>query len=350
MATAKAFLSILDMAAQKFNCSTPNETMGQNIKTRYNLSQTSKYFGNKYHELKAKDPDQIVSAQEAPFNALAHVTGYKNFKNYLIQKGYPLPPKNTAAATATKQTDKNNQPDKNKLQALQQYNTVNPAQSGKKYYWQTQVIPALVAFAPLFISIGILYQTSSKILAFLTLGWAATGLLMAKVIAGMGKSIEKKMLEKNGIMQYPTITKMIYTAKGTFRDDQKEEYRKKINALFHIQFPNKHEEAENPAQATICLNSAISKLKEYVKTNKIEAAHLRYMQYRNLLPALCMAFIFSLLGSLPHLLGGQSEALYLQLGLLAGTIILFFITTKNITTASEAFAQYLIEEFLRREV
>ncbi len=346
-APAGAFLTLLEQAAEKLNVPTPNEEMGRILIDQHKLPQNPKYFANKYHELKNKAPHEVVAPQEAPFNALAKLTGHESFKSYLTANGYPIHKKNTAGVRSPLA---GKQPDAGKLHALQQYNTINPAQSSKKYYWRTQVVPALFAFVPLFLSISTFYALPSPALIALTIGWVVASLLMAEVIAGMGKSIEKKLLEKDGIMQYPTVTKMIYASVGTFSNTQKEEYRQKISALFHVTFPTRQEEAADSTQAIICLNDTINKLKEYVKTSKIESAHIRYVQYRNLLPALFTAATFTLLGIIGTLLRNQQEALYLHIGLLAGIITLFFIIRKITLTSSEAFAQYFVEEFLRREV
>lgn len=168
-------------------------------------------------------------------------------------------------------------------------------------------------------------------------------------IATLGKKYEENFFQKrNG---FPSEYLMLYSHESDYTDEDKDDYRKRIESCFdNLRLKGKQEELEDVKSALRLLRKAYLKIKIPVKGVTIISANTKYGQTRNLIPATLILCALSFLTSISGLLMNSFLTYTIQIGifLLAISWHLYLRKGDLLKRTAEAYATYLINEFLGR--
>ncbi|MBL6447067.1 hypothetical protein JMN32_12160 [Fulvivirga sp. 29W222] len=300
----------------------------------------AEYLKNSYYEfsnLLKTNPKATKSFKNNYFDVIAREVGCSDLKDFVSRKGYSVPQPTEYQASH---------------HVLYQRNPPEAAEWIDKYVLGARVLPALLGVMPLMILIYALLidrnERSSSIyiiglLICVALAWGLSGWL-----ATQGKRWEKRLFFSEGRKGFATAYMMLFSIRSKYSDNQKVQYRQKITRYFGIEFPSKEDELEDDKLALQKLHRAVFTLKNVVKSVVIRSALIRYGFLRNLIPAALLAAVLCAPGLLYA--WWQADLLFvILLGLYAFASIYYYLFhEKAVRRASEAYARYLIDEFLSR--
>lgn len=302
---------------------------------------SEKYLNNIFLKCKnALDSDLFatVNFNQDNLDSIAKKAGYENFHAYLNEKGYGIPNKAVDPQLSH--------------QVLYQRNPPESAEWLDKYVLGARVLPAFLGVMPIVILVYFMLLQQSQISAavYLTgiiicflLAWGLSGWLATR-----GKHWENRLFFGNGNKGFATAYFMLYHEPSKYSLEQKQLYRSKVTRYFNIDFPKKEDEQEDDTLALQRLHRAAFTIKNVVKSVVIRSALIRYGFLRNLIPSAILASVLCLPG-LVYAWWKADLILMILLGLYAfGAIYYYLFHERAVRRASEAYARYLIDEFLSR--
>ncbi|GAA0191862.1 hypothetical protein GCM10009122_54490 [Fulvivirga kasyanovii] len=300
------------------------------------------YLKNRFYDcekaLKSNGENATLNVRDEYFDAIAVKAGYKDLLDYLKAKGYKT----------------QNKPVGGHLnhQVLYQRNPPESAEWLDKYVLGARVLPAFLGVTPVVILVYfmLLQQPQTSVAVYLTgivicflLAWGLSGWLATR-----GKYWENRLFFGDGNKGFATAYFMLYHEPSKYSIEQKQLYRSKVARYFNIDFPKKEDEQEDDTLALQRLHRAAFTIKNVVKSVVIRSALIRYGFLRNLIPSAILAAVLCLPG-LVYAWWQADLILMILLGLYAFASIYYYLFhEKAVRRASEAYARYLIDEFLSR--
>ena len=303
-------------------------------------------FNPRYLSMRFKEAEEslnvkMLSLDSDKLDSIAEECGYDNITDFLIRKGYI--DEDTEGVIPSKNLDR-----------LWKRNPPHPSEWLDKYILGARIVPALVAISSIPITLLLLasqYQMPSNLsLIFILILFSALAYSIAAWNSENGKNYEKKYFHSSKGMGFPTTYLMLYSYNSNYVESQKIEYRQNISAYFNINFLSEEQEKKNINRTKDLLNQAGIKVKNNVNSNKIRSANIKYGLIRNLIPATLVASILSFLCLLIGILLSQTQIL-ICFSIMAPIFIIAHIQLRfgnSFKNAAEAFAIYLLDEFLSR--
>ena len=301
-----------------------------------------RYLENQYRKLQEgleKDPLHIVNPQKEFFDAVAKEAWYKDLEDFLVRNSYP--------AKKIEPTPRFENKDH-----LSKGNPTHKEEWIDKYIVGARILPAFLGIFPLLVTLFFIVIEGNgwpgSTWAFMVfIGFGLT-LALSGWLSIFGKRWESKIFFRDGKKGFPTTYMMLFSTKGRYTEERKVEYRKKVSAYFGITFPSKEEELANEIRAIQKLDEAGVRVKNAVKSVVIRSALTRYGFQRNLVPASLLAMGLAV----PCMAYG----IWKNNVPLAGTMVVCLVAggyyylrqSKWVKVASEAYARYLIDDFLSR--
>lgn len=304
------------------------------------FSGNNRYLENLYG-LTEKDDREVRNVDQEYINSISRHLGYIDIQDYLIKEKYVDPETNVQIQPKS-------------IDQLLSRNPPYPNEWIDKYILGARFIPSLVALICLPTTFVILTLDKKDIPNIILLVILLIYISIAYVISGWnsikGKEYQEKYFFTKGKNGLPTVYLMLYNEESKYSNNQKLEYREKVKAYFGLDLKSKKEESEDIISAIQLLNEAGIKVKDAVKSNIIRSSNIRYGLIRNLVPATLLGSVLSIL-SLGIGLFLNDQLTLITFSILA--IILFMVHLqlrygKTLRQAAEAYATYLLDEFLSR--
>ena len=337
-------LKLLAMVAKKHGSNQFTERISKRIKEKYNLSVTTKYFSNDYAELKNKYEHALVRRSKPNLEALVKEAGYETLDQYLSGIGFQ-----------PGEMSESGQDEHNFKARLDQILKRNPPHANEwidKYIVGARIMPAFLGVFPLFITLFFVAvenrDWSNSTLAFAFFIGLGLTLGLAGWLSIFGKRWESKLFFHDGKKGFPTTYMMLFSTPGRYSEARKVAYRQKISAYFGIPFPSKEEELANEREAIQKLNEAGVRVKNTVKSVVIRSALTRYGFQRNLVPASLLATVLAIPCMALGIWKNNVPLMGAMALCLAAGAYYSLRYPKWLKAASEAYARYLIDDFLSR--
>lgn len=292
-----------------------------------------------YQDGLKENPSLIVSPRKDYFDVIAKEAGFKNLEDFLTKNGFP--------------TKKIESP--SRLESKDHLSKGNPPHANEwidKYIVGARIMPAFLGVFPLFITLFFVAvenkDWSNSTLAFAFFIGLGLTLGLAGWLSIFGKRWESKLFFHDGKKGFPTTYMMLFSTPGRYSEARKVAYRQKISAYFGIPFPSKEEELANEREAIQKLNEAGVRVKNTVKSVVIRSALTRYGFQRNLVPASLLATVLAIPCMALGIWKNNVPLMGAMALCLAAGAYYSLRYPKWLKAASEAYARYLIDDFLSR--
>ena len=342
---AKALIKLLEEVAEK-NEYPPTKSgiarYGKYIHKKGLSFFSDRYLENCYLDFEKAletDPSAIVNPKQEFFDSIAKNAGYQNLKDFLLKNGYP----EKKEQKPVKRTS---------IDHLLKRNPPHTKEWLDKYTFGAQIMPAFLGVFPLLITLVLVMpdykpEAGNYFIFGIVIGFGLV-IALSGWLAIAGKRWESKIFFSNGKKGFPTTYLMLFSMKNKFSEAQKQEYRDKVATYFGIHFPTKAEEETDESTAIQKLHQAGVKINKTIKSTVIRSAQIRYGFHRNLIPASIMAMVMAIPGAIYGVWRGNLPLIGCMVWCMAAGLYYYLFHGKWVKMASEAYARYLIDEFLSR--
>ena len=339
-------LKLLLEVAERYNVEGFTRQISENLKTKYNLKVTKDYFYNNYTDLKNRSLDSTIGRSKENLDVLAKEVDCENFDQYLSKIGYQVAEKGKTKESIFLKTEESNS------EFLLKRNPPHTKEWLDKYTFGAQIMPAFLGVFPLLTTLALVMpdykpEADNYFIFGIVIGFGLA-IALSGWLAMVGKRWESKIFFSNGKKGFPTTYLMLFSMKNKFSEAQKQEYRDKVATYFGILFPTKAEEESDETEAIQKLHQAGVKINKTIKSTVIRAAQIRYGFHRNLIPASIMAMVMAIPGAIYGVWRGNLPLIGCMVWCMAAGLYYYLLHGKWVKMASEAYARYLIDEFLSR--
>ncbi|MGD1840078.1 MAG: hypothetical protein ACFB0B_04165 [Thermonemataceae bacterium] len=341
---AIALIKLMEEAAEAKGYPPTKKGVTQYSKELDNNADKEAEFEDRYVYSRYLDYEKLmtenafVSPRKDFFDFIAKEAGYEDLHQYLEEHHYEI-------------REGKDIPDFRKLSTLRQQNPPAPLEWIDQYIVGARILPTFLGVLPLFITLFFVKADHKDTSYLLTFGLIICfGLVvgLAGWVAILGKWWEYKLFFSEGKPGFPTTYLMLFAWRSKFSTAEKQAYREKVTTYFGISFPLQAQETKNKTEAIQKLREAGMKVRNAVKTVVIRSALIRYGLLRNLVPASLLALFFAVVGFAYGLWQYNFLLMICMMGLSPFYLIYYVKHAKWVVLASEAYARYLINEFLSR--
>ena len=343
---AKALIKLLEEVAEK-NGYPPNKKGVANYARETAIEKgkliiQERYLENRYHDFTQameKDQSAVVNPKQELFDLIAEQAGYRNLRDFLLKNGHPVEKKQGPVKRTS-------------IDHLLKRNPPHTKEWLDKYTFGAQIMPAFLGGFPLLITLVLVMpdykpEAGNYFIFGIVIGFGLV-IALSGWLAIAGKRWESKIFFSNGKKGFPTTYLMLFSMKNKFSEAQKQEYRDKVATYFGIHFPTKAEEETDESTAIQKLHQAGVKINKTIKSTVIRSAQIRYGFHRNLIPASIMAIVMAIPGAIYGVWRGNLPLIGCMVWCMAAGLYYYLLHGKWVKMASEAYARYLIDEFLSR--
>ena len=342
----KVVFKLLTEVAQRYNKEEFTREISKKLMKKYGLDVGEDYFYNDYTVLKYKNLDIAVVRPKENLDVLAKEVDCENFDHYLSKIGYQFAEKGKTKESIFLKTEESNS------EFLLKRNPPHTKEWLDKYTFGAQIMPAFLGVFPLLITLVLVMsdykpEAGNYFIFGIVIGFGLV-IALSGWLAIAGKRWESKIFFSNGKKGFPTTYLMLFSMKNKFSEAQKQEYRDKVATYFGIHFPTKAEEETDESTAIQKLHQAGVKINKTIKSTVIRSAQIRYGFHRNLIPASIMAMVMAIPGAIYGVWRGNLPLIGCMVWCMAAGLYYYLLHGKWVKMASEAYARYLIDEFLSR--
>lgn len=339
-------LKLLTEVAQRYNEEGFTRKISERLMKKYNLEVGVDYFYNDYTVLKYKNLEITIERPKENLDVLAKEVDCENFDQYLSKIGYRVPEKDKTRKRIFLTTEAL------PSEFLLKRNPPHTREWLDKYTIGAQIMPAFLGVFPLLITLALIMpeykpEADTYFIFGIIIGFGLV-IALSGWLAIVGKRWENRIFFFNRNKGFPTTYLMLFSTKSKYSEAQKQEYRDKVATCFGILFPAQEEEITDETTAIQKLHQAGMKVKNVIESARIRSAQIKYGFHRNLIPASVLGMVMAIPGAAYGVWKGNLSLIGCMAWCFAAGLYYYLFHNKWVKMASEAYARYLIDEFLSR--